>query len=437
MSYVGPVALSAFVAVSALVAADARFAASPESLPPLGAEFLVNSSTPGPQGRPAVAATPEGRFLVVWETLADGLYEIRGRLFSPDGIALGVDFPVSEATAASQSWPDAAAGGAGEFIVAWDSREVDGSGVGIAARRLDRDGNPLGGEFAVNTDVVGDQTRPRIAASSQSQFVVAWRNDAAPGGTDISARLFTLGGLPKGDEFVVNSLTSASQIAPAVAMAPDGSFVVTWMSEGADGDGYGVRARQFSANGGPFGEEFGLNDVTTGYQGMPAIEWLAGGRYLAVWVSCEAGDFGCEVRARSVERAAPVLSDEHAVGAFNPVSLHWPRIAPRPDGRAVITWDGDQGDGAALGVLAAVVDGGGLPLTAEEVVNEYLTGDQFRADLGINGPGYLLVAWQCENGDDSSYGIRGRAFSCGIYCDGFESGDTLRWSRPAGEVQAQ
>lgn len=51
---------------------------------------------------------------------------------------------------------------------------------------------------------------------------------------------------PISSEFTVNIHTSGSQMHPAVAAHPNGTFVVVWSSESQDGDGYGVFFQRYS-----------------------------------------------------------------------------------------------------------------------------------------------------------------------------------------------
>ncbi len=58
-------------------------------------------------------------------------------------------------------------------------------------------------------------------------------------------------------EFQVNTYTTGAQEEPRVSHDPDGGFVVVWHGGGdQDGDGYGVFARRYAANGLPIGSEF-------------------------------------------------------------------------------------------------------------------------------------------------------------------------------------
>ena len=48
-----------------------------------------------------------------------------------------------------------------------------------------------------------------------------------------------------GSEFQVNTYINLDQECPAVATDEKGNFVITWTSDGQDGDGWGIFARMF------------------------------------------------------------------------------------------------------------------------------------------------------------------------------------------------
>ena len=52
---------------------------------------------------------------------------------------------------------------------------------------------------------------------------------------------------------------------------PGGGFIVTWTSVGQGGNGDGVYAQRYGADGARFGAEFRLNPVIGGDQHLPAM----------------------------------------------------------------------------------------------------------------------------------------------------------------------
>src|SRR5687767_5881854 len=68
---------------------------------------------------------------------------------------------------------------------------------------------------------------------------------------------------PVGGPFRVDASPNY-HVAPSVATAADGSFVVTWTGE--DSSFAGIRARRYNAAGQPLGSDFVVNTTTLNYQ---------------------------------------------------------------------------------------------------------------------------------------------------------------------------
>jgi hypothetical protein len=72
---------------------------------------------------------------------------------------------------------------------------------------------------------------------------------------------------PITQEFRVNTATTGVQLNPSVAAISNVEYVVTWRDD--DGDSYGVFGQRLKVNGQPSGPPFRVNTFTTGQQ------WLA------------------------------------------------------------------------------------------------------------------------------------------------------------------
>ena len=99
---------------------------------------------------------------------------------------------------------------------------------------------PAWGGFQVNTYTVGDQGDSSVAVDGSGNFMVVWVSTGQDGGSwGIFAQRYDSGGTPLGSEFSVNPEPAGHQQDPAVAVADDGSVVVSW-SGSADGDSFGI-----------------------------------------------------------------------------------------------------------------------------------------------------------------------------------------------------
>jgi hypothetical protein len=324
-----------------------------------GAEFQVNAYTTGPQTGAAVEAMANGDFVVVWSS---GSYYGSG----PDGSATGVFLRRFDAQGAPQSgelqvntytrWEQSGARLAtapdGRMVVVWQSgrrfgpQNQDGDQRGIYAQRFAADGTRAGGELQVNQFTADDQDRADVAMDAAGGFVVAWESggyDAHPDGdiTGVFARRFDAAGLPLGDEFQVNTYTVDEQGSPAIAMQPDGGFVVVWESRGyyrepQDGSGSGVFAQRFDAAGQPVGGELQVNTVVEDDQRMPAIAADTLGNFVVAWSS---GDYGQTVVGQHFTREGTRLGGEVPVSAPAAQAQRRPATAADATGRFVVSWE--------------------------------------------------------------------------------------------------
>jgi hypothetical protein len=205
----------------------------------LGGEFRVNSYTPGFQYSPAVARDPSGAFVVAWGSSPGGYgspNSIYGRRFDGAGQRLGGEFLVTSAG----SPPSVASAANGNFVVVWHRWGAYG-GEEVYGRRFDSEGVPLGAQFHVNTQESGYQQHPAVSSDASGNFVVVWESpeiDGQYGG--IFGQRYDSAGVGQGGEFQVNAHTPGQQGSPSLAATGPNRFTVVWTSDGQDGDDEGV-----------------------------------------------------------------------------------------------------------------------------------------------------------------------------------------------------
>jgi hypothetical protein len=130
---------------------------------------------------------------------------------------------------------------------------------GVYAKRYNASGIVQGGEFRVNTYVMGRQANPSVGLDADGDFVIAWGSgDFTGAGQDgntygVYAQSYSAAGAPIGAEFRVNTYTTGRQYWPSLAMELNGDFVVAWPSGnefGADqdGSGYGIFSQRYVSN---------------------------------------------------------------------------------------------------------------------------------------------------------------------------------------------
>lgn len=265
---------------------------------PAGGEIAVNTRTGNANSDPAVAIDARGNFVVAWESTIAGSYEIRARRFDARGAALSAELAVNAEIASSQRAPALAMTADGAFVVAWRSN-LDGS-LEVRARRFDPSGKPASDELSVNTTRVGDQVAPSVAIAHDGSFVIAWEN-SFDNGYDIRARRFDAQGTAKTDELAIQPAAGTQQFAPALAMAKNGNFLIAWQT--FEGGHLDLHARPFSTNAKPLGEAIALNSITTGNQKSPALAMNDTGAFAAAWHSDAAGNWDIDARTGTLHPA--------------------------------------------------------------------------------------------------------------------------------------
>lgn len=275
---------------------------------PIGATFLVNDETTGPQNQPQAEVFNDGTILFAWQhdSGVPNRWDIKYRLFHPDLSPVETEQHLATVQTANQFQVEFTRLGDGSVVAAWETEETAGQTPrDVKARRIGTAG-ALGDEITVNTSGTGDQYDPSVAALGAAGFVVAWAHDEVVGDVakergEIRFQRFTFNSstdviTPAGSETEVNTVTAGSQIEPSVS-GWNGGFVVTWTSEnnlrspndtdiatGEDGSGAGVYARGYDADGVAQAPPFRLNVTVQNHQYQATTAALNGFAMVA-WTS--------------------------------------------------------------------------------------------------------------------------------------------------------
>jgi hypothetical protein len=276
------------------------FAQRYDSTGEAGGVFQVSTTTPA--YLPAVAADSALNFITVWAS--GGL--ILGQRVSSAGVPLGGEFQVSQGTFLNNSFPRVARATTGPFVVVYNK------GFELYARRYSAAGAPLAPEFQVNEQTGGSTGHPNVAMTP-SGFVVTWQH-LVSGDANVKARLFDSAGAPVTGEFRVNAITTGYQWFADAGMDANGNFVVVWQDQaGHDGSQDGVFARRYDASGSPLGGEFRVNSATTGLQRKPAIAMQPNGDFVVSWT-----DYGSTSGDVVIQRFCHALAgDANASGTID------------------------------------------------------------------------------------------------------------------------
>lgn len=211
-------------------------------------DIRVNTWDNGAQVDTAPGVSDNGRMLMVFVDFSGAFgvgtgTNLWGRLYDPNGVPLqAAPFPLLTGVdaAGDQREPRVAADGLGRFIVVWEDAVREGFTWGIYAQVYDNDGTLLTPQpIHINTTVLSAQRNPRVACDALGNFIVCWE-DWSSGSSDVRAQRFGANLQPIGTEFLVNTDLVGDQRRPSVAMhATTGHVVMTWEGPGISTDVFG------------------------------------------------------------------------------------------------------------------------------------------------------------------------------------------------------
>jgi len=182
----------------------------------------------------AVATFGRGGFVIVWTDVDAGdptNLGIRGVLQAPGAPAPGTPFAVNTTIPGFQSRPAVAADSAGRFVVVWQSADAPAPTPGpgnptIFGQRYGAGGARQGTELALTSSNTDAQLSPKVAMGDNGAFVASWV-DLRDGFQHISAARFSVNGVPQGLEIDQPALGDAGNDGAQVVHYP-GGFAVGW-----------------------------------------------------------------------------------------------------------------------------------------------------------------------------------------------------------------
>jgi hypothetical protein len=244
---------------------------------------------------------------------------------------VGGEIQINLTTTADQGAPSIAGNGAGSFAVAWQGPD-ERSQPHVYARVFSAAGEPRTAQIQVDLSSATGQPRiPRIGMDAAGNFAVAW-SDA-----HIRVRRFDAQGQPLGAPFRADDTANFGIDAIDLAMAPDGTFVVVWLS--ATGAG-AVYARRFSAEGAPLEASQRLDVTTMGINALPRVAASATGAFLLTWTRERHPDFVSrddQVLLRRAAGGAP-WSPEQQMNSGDNELVRWAVPTFHPDGGCSVVW---------------------------------------------------------------------------------------------------
>ena len=347
-------------------------------------------------------------------------------LYSLDGATV-----VNGTINGSQAQSHVAALTGGGYVVVWQNTDnylADGDeGKAIYHQRYDANGNKVGSETRVDTDLTGDQEAPHVIGLADGGYLVTWAQDVS-GQLDIYGQRFDQSGNEVGidgtggganSEFLVSQNQISSQSGPKAAQLSDGGFVITsWgVLDGTADSDTGVVARIYDAQGNT-SNEFLVNDTLPGAQRDVAVISLANNRFVIGWVDQGVNSF--DVKAKVFDAGDPTSGTEFTINTHTPNRQNGLDLAALPNGNFVAIWQADGAqDGAGRGVFGQMFDSTGATVGSEFQINQTTNNHQWNGSVLSLADGGFLVVYESLASDSDGAGVFGRRFAA----DGSAAGD--------------
>ena len=283
---------------------------------PRSAERLVNKNLSSDQFDAAVAADAKNNYVVAWSEVTQGDSDVLVQRFKSTGAPIGNAIPVNVDDPALSNppadyAPAVSSSPDGGFIVAWIRFVPLETDPEVWVRRFDSAGKALGNPVKVSTGLVKGSA-PDICIAQGSGAVVVWtsidhRRPFEASLEGLSLRqIGTNGALVGASEKVVLGPV-AEHSSAAVGCGKGGNFGVAYeMDRPGVTDDSDVYVQRFGKTGAPAGLPMRVNTVLDGRQKTPAISYDSAGNFVVVWTSSLAD--GDAVLGRRFKNAGPALS---------------------------------------------------------------------------------------------------------------------------------
>ena len=153
---------------------------------PLAKVFKVPSGGTLPQYAGAAAPLGNNGYVIVWSEnlISRGVPDLIMRLLNPDGTPRSADLGL-DPLFRFRALQEVASDPAGNFLVVWQELGAPPNGVlDIFGRLYHPDGTPFGPKVRLNQHDWLNQTNAQVAAGPNGTFVVVWRSTGQDNGDD-------------------------------------------------------------------------------------------------------------------------------------------------------------------------------------------------------------------------------------------------------------
>jgi hypothetical protein len=367
---------------------------------PYGVEFQVNTDTNIYQDRPKIATLSDGGFVICWEGVSqDGRsQDIYFQLFSLTGEKIGEETKANTFTEGQRFYPQIAALLDGKFTICWVSKDQDGSDWGVYFQIFSKTGEKEGNELRANSYVIGKQWGHSIASLMNGTFVITWWSEGQDGsGYGVYGQVFSSIGEKIGNEFRINTHTDGDQLHSQIITLSENGFVVCWLSWEVENANPEVYAQLFSISGEKVGPEFKVDTSTPYYQWGLRIVALAAGGFAICWVRAEQIEIDYKtvwgIYGQIFSANGDKIGNEFKINTFTNSVQWYPDIAALSTGDFVICWESQLDNGVYGHLYGQLFSATGEKLGNEFQITAETHGGPKNPKIASQSSGKFLICW--------------------------------------------
>lgn len=381
----------------------------------------INAKGDGQQLSPAVAMhRTTGTMVAVWEDDSSGddgkatagskkdqsNHDIEARIFYGGGCQKVAQFTINSNKAGDQMSPAVAMDQNGNFVVAW-ADDADGNGVyEIMMRGFDENGKERFKQTKVNTKSDGQQRNPAIAMAPDGRFVIAWEDESDNAKTpQIFVRGFKADGSQSFADRNVETLAGV-RLKPSVAMADDGSFVVAWEDDTDMNGWFEAHAKGFKADGTDRLKTFTVNSRSDGQQRNPTVAMNGAGVFYIAYEDDEDKNDVFRIKARGYQADGKELTADMWISDAGENAVD-PVLCVNKKNEIVYAWTAkarNNGD-----VRRRAYRGG--KLEANHNANNITQGVQDQPAIGCTEDGRSAILWHDDLDTNGYFEIFGHGYN--------------------------
>lgn len=361
-----------------------------------------------------VAVDAGGNTVTVWADDRDGngAFQIRARGLTSYG-SRRFERTANSTSRGQQEAPAVAMDHNGNFVVVWQD-DNDGNGLyQIYARGFHRSGSQRFAQKTVNVRGAGNQVAPAIAMDPDGNFVVVWLDDVNDDGEfDIRGRGFHADGSQRFAERTLNPNTAGQQLGAAVAMDDVGNFVVAWQDDQDGNELFQIHARGFHADG---TERFGLQTVNTIAAGQQLAPDIAvnptTGDFVVAWQDDNDNNGTYEIMARGFDADGSEVFPPMIANTTPHYQQLAPAVAMDTSGNFVVVWEDDSNNNGYFEIYGRGFDASGSQVYAQRRINGGSAGQQVAPAVAMDAAGRIVACWQDDRNKDGLFKAYTRGFS--------------------------